>query len=71
LTEENLVGAINSGAKLVYTNQGSIKCGYLNTNGTETPILYKKEFFTPHRQRKGNSEELIHLVKPISNVSAN
>jgi hypothetical protein len=71
LTEGNLVGSINSGEKLVNTNQGWVKCSYPNTNGTETPILYKKECFTPYRKKKGNSEELIHLVKPISNISAN
>jgi hydroxymethylglutaryl-CoA reductase len=71
LTEGSLVGSINSGGKLVNTNQGWVKCSYPNTNGTETPELYKKEYFTAHRQKKGNSEELIHLVKSIRNVSAN
>jgi hypothetical protein len=53
LTEENLVGAINSGAKLVNTNQGWIKWSYPNTNGTETPILYKKGMFYPSQKKKG------------------
>ena len=53
LTEGNLVGLINTGAKLVNINQGRVKLSYPNKNGTETPIQYKKEYFPPHRQKMG------------------
>jgi hypothetical protein len=52
LTEGNLVGSINSGEKLVNTNQGWVKCSYPNTNGTETPILYKTNVL-PLTDKKG------------------
>ena len=52
LTEGNLVGLINTGAKLVNINQGRVKLSYPNKNGTETPIQYKEEYFPPHRQKR-------------------
>jgi hypothetical protein len=66
LIEANLVGAINSGAKLVNINQGRVKLSYPNTNGAETPIKYKKEYFSPHRQKRAILKNLFIWLNQLA-----